>query len=262
MQIHTACAAVTMALSALCAVPAAAQSVDELVARHLQARGGYDKIKAIQTLKITRTVATPFTKVKVVIYKKRPGLVRFEQTAAGQTAAVPRGINAEAVWDTGPGGKITTREGKFAAEARDVDADFDGLLVDWKEKGHTLELDGKESFTGWEGHKLKLTMKSGAVRYIYLDTKTFLDRRHTGSVNLPPPPNAPAGAPARMYNFVYEYSDWRDVNGVKFAFGIDEDRTGPRDPAQSFATYTDTIEANVPVEETVFAPPKPSDPKQ
>jgi hypothetical protein len=243
-----------VAAAALVAVPASAQNVDEIVAKHLQARGGYDKIKAIQSLKITRTVATPFTSVKVVVFKKRPALVRFEQTVAGQTTAVARGINADAVWDTGPGGKITTRPEKFAQEARDTDADFDGLLVDWKEKGHTVSLEGKEAMTGWDAYKLKVTTKGGTVRNVYIDTKTFLDRRHTGTVNLPPPANAPAGAQPRSYDFTADFSDWKDVNGVKFPFAVDEDRVGPREPAQSFATYTEKIEVNVPVEDAIFAP--------
>jgi hypothetical protein len=254
MRILTACIAAAAAATTLLPVSASAQSVDEIVAKHLQARGGYDKIKAIQSLKMTRTVATPFTSVKVVVFKKRPALVRFEQTAAGQTTAVARGINAEAVWDTGAGGKITTRAAQFASEAREIDADFDGLLVDWKEKGHSVTFEGKEAMTGWEGLRLKITTKGGVVRHIYIDTKTYLDRRHTGTVNLPPPPNAPAGSPGRQYNFVSDFSDWKEVNGVKFAFAVDEDRVGPREPAQSFATYTEKIEANVPMEDTIFAP--------
>ena len=254
MRILTASTAAIAAAATLLAGPASAQSVDEIVAKHIAARGGYEKIKAIQSLKITRTVATPFTSVKVVVFKKRPSLVRFEQTAAGQTTANVRGINADAVWDTGPGGKITTRAPQFASEAREIDADFDGLLVDWKEKGHTVTLEGKETMTGWEGYKLKVTTKSGVVRNIYIDTATFLDRRHAGTVTLPPPPNAPAGAKPREYNFTSEFSDWKEVNGVKFAFAVDEDRVG-REPSQSFATYTEKIEANVPMEDAMFAPP-------
>lgn len=257
MRILTACAAASAAAASLLAVPASAQSVDDIVAKHLGARGGYEKIKAIQTLKITRTVATPFSSVKVVVFKKRPALVRLEQTALGQAAAVPRGINADAVWDTGPGGKVTMRAAQFAIEAREIDADFDGLLVDWKEKGHTVTLEGKEALTGWEGYKLKVTTKGGVVRHIYIDTSTYLDRRHAGTVTLPPPANAPAGAPARQYNFVSDFSDWKEVNGVKFAFAVDEDRVGGG-PAQSFATYTEKIEANVPMEDAIFGPPAPS----
>jgi hypothetical protein len=60
----------------------AAQSVDDLVARYIAARGGLEKLKAIQTIKITRIVATGIgTPVKVTIYRKRPQLYRVEQIA-------------------------------------------------------------------------------------------------------------------------------------------------------------------------------------
>ncbi len=205
-------------------------------------------------------MATPFTSVKVVIFRKRPALVRIEQTVAGQTTAVARGINADAVWDTGPGGKVTIRAAPLASEARETDGDFDGLLVGWKEKGHTVTLEGTEAMTGWEGYKLKVTTKSAIVRYIYVDTKTHLDRRHTGAVNLPLPPAAPPGSPPRQYTFVADFGDWRDVEGVKFAFAIDEDRVGPREPAQSFATYTEKIEVNVSIDDAIFAAPSPPTP--
>src|SRR5262245_36854003 len=123
------------------AIPAsvAAQSVDEIVARHVEARGGMAKLKAVQTVKITRTVATPFNDIRVVIYKKRPAFYRAEQGPPdGKTPLTPRGINADAAWDTGAGGRVTLRPPAAAAEARDLDGDFDGLLVDWKEKGHAV----------------------------------------------------------------------------------------------------------------------------
>ena len=170
---------------------------------------------------------------------------------------MPRGINADAVWDTGPGGKITTRTAQFASEARETDADFDGLLVDWKEKGHTVTLEGKEPMTGWEGYKLKVTTKGGVVRQIYIDTKTFLDRRHTGTVTLPLPANAPAerAAPSVQLRVGFQRLERGQRREVRV-----RDRRGPgrpRDPAQSFATYTEKIEANVPMEDTIFAPPAP-----
>ena len=257
MRTLTACTAAVVAAASLLAVPASAQSVDDIVAKHIDARGGYKNIKAIQSIKITRTVATPFSSVKVVVFKKRPALVRFEQTGAGQTTAVPRGINADTVWNTGPGGKIITLAEPFASESREVDADFDGLLVDWKEKGHTVALEGKEAMTGWEAYKLKVTTKSGFVRHIYIDTTTYLDRQHAGTIAMPPPPNAPPGAKPGQRKFTSTFSDWKEVNGVKFAFAVDEDRVdGPI--TQSFATFTEKIEANVPMEDAIFSPPAPA----
>jgi hypothetical protein len=224
-----------------------AQTVDEIVARHVAARGGPEKLKAIQTIKITRTVATPFSDIKVIIYKKRPQLFRAEQgPAAGGAALIPRAINADVAWDTGPGGKITTRPEAAAAEARDLDADFDGLLVDWKQKGHTVTLEGKETLPGGaDTYKLTVTTKSGAVRTIYLDATTYLDRRHTGLLNLPG---------GRQFSTVQDFGGWKEVNGVKFPFDISEERTG-KEPVQSYVTYTETIEVNIPMDDGLFATP-------
>lgn len=240
MRLATICSAILFTIP----MPAVAQSVDDIVARHIEARGGYERLKAIETIKITRTVATPFSDVKVVIYKKRPALYRAEQAPAGQPL-VPRGVNLETAWDTGAGGKIVTRPPQLFAETRDLEADFDGLLVDWQAKGHRVELQGKETLPGGEAYKLKVTTKSGAVRDVYLDAKTYLDRRHVGVLNLPN---------NRQFNVVIDFGGWREVSGVKFPFDITEDRSG-KEPAQTLVTYTEKIEVNVPMDDSLFAAP-------
>jgi hypothetical protein len=229
------------AVTVLAASPAAAQTVDEIVARHVEARGGYDRLKAIETMKITRTIATPFSDIKVVVYRKRPHLLRFEQTPPGQPMT-PRGVSASEAWDTVQG-KVVVRPPQAFADMRDLDADFDGPLVNWKEKGHAIELVGKESLPGGDVYKLKVTTKSGASGHVYLDAKTYLDRRH---VNL---------TSNRQAQVVVDFGGWRDVSGVKFPFDIAEERTG-KGPVQSLVTYTETIEVNVPIDESIFAAPK------
>ena len=231
---------------------ASAQTVDDIVAKHIQARGGYDKLKAIQSIKMTRTVATPFTNVQLIVYKKRPNLARYEQTPKGQTTTTARGINADAAWDTLAGGKIATRPDKVALEAREVDADFDGLLVDWKEKGHTVTLEGTEPYAGSQAYKLKVTTKGGFVRDVFIDTKSFMEIGVSGTSLLPQ--MDPKTKEFRTQTQAFVFGDFRDVNGVKFPFSIDEDRTGGP-ITQSFATYTEKIEVNVPMEDSLFATP-------
>ena len=242
-------AAVTLAPQTL-----RAQTVDDLVARHIAARGGYDRLKAIQTIRITRTVATPFTDFEVVLYRKRPHLFRAEQRAvqpasakapAGQGAPmVARGVNADAAWDTVQG-KAVPRPDAAAAEARDLDGDFDGLLVDWKQKGHTVTYEGREALPPGDTYKLRVKTKSGAERVIYLDGATYLERRQTGVLNLPG---------GRQFDVVMDFSNYREVEGVKFPFDITEDRTG-KEPSLSYVTYTGKIEVNVPLEDSLFAIP-------
>jgi hypothetical protein len=229
----------------IAARPIAAQTVDELVARNIEARGGHDRLKALQTIKITRTVATPFSNVRVIIYRKRPQLFRVEQGPTEPGAAlVPRGINGQAAWDTVQG-KVVTRPEAEAAEARDLEADFDGFLVDWKQKGHTVIYDGKELLPWGEAFKLRVKTRSGAERVVYLDAKTYLERRQTGILKLPG---------GRQFNIVIDFDNYQEINGVKFPFDITEDRTG-KEPSLSFAVYTEKIEVNVPIDDALFATP-------
>lgn len=242
--VRTAAALIT---ACLCLPAAGAtQTVDEIVARHVAARGGREKIASIETLKITRTIATAFSDFKVAIYKKRPEFFKIEQqsTTPGAPLSV-RGVNPDGAWDPAPGGKTVMRPAQLAAEARDLDADFDGWLVNWKEKGYTVTLAGTESIAGRKAYKLMVALKSGLARTVYLDAETYLDRRHTGVLNLPG---------GRQFDVTIDFANWRDVNGVQFPFDITEERTG-KEPVQSLVSYTEKIEANVPMDDALFATP-------
>ena len=59
------------------------------------------------------------------------------------------------------------------------DAEVDGALVDWKEKGSTVEYLGAEDVDGTLAHKLKVTRKNGDISYVYLDPEHFLEIRVT-----------------------------------------------------------------------------------
>ena len=55
-------------------------------------------------------------------------------------------------------------------------------------------------------------------------------------------------------DFVMDFGGWRSIDGVMFPFDISEDRTGP-EPSVSYATYTEEIELNVPMDDALFATP-------
>ncbi len=222
------------------------QTVDEIVSRHVTARGGLEKLRTIQTIKMTRTVATGIgSTLRVIVYRKRPNLMRLEQ-GLNQAGAplTPRGINPDAVWDVVQG-KAAARPAQIASEARDVDGDFEGLLVDWKAKGHAVTLAGREASPGGDVYKLDVVLKSGLRRAVYLDAATYLERRHTGTMNLPG---------GRQFDVTISFDNWRDVEGVKFPFDITEERTG-KEPVATLVTYTERIELNLPMEDALFAMP-------
>jgi hypothetical protein len=237
--------AIATAAAALLIGPAmvSAQSADDILKRHVDARGGYERIKAIQSVKITRTVVTQFSELEVVILKKRPQSFRVEQSAPGQPP-VFRAVTPAAVWDLA-GGKLTNRSPLSAAEARDLDGDFDGPLVDWKKKGHVVELAGRESLPGADAFKIQVTTKNGVARTFYIDAATYLVRRITGVTNLPGD---------RKANLETDILSHKEAGGVKFPADIQEDRTGAG-PVQTIVSYTKAIEINVPIDDALFAPP-------
>jgi hypothetical protein len=238
-----------LAALALSTPTASAQSAEAILTRHVAARGGYERIKAIQTLKITRTIVTQFNELEVVVLKKRPHSFRVEQNAPGQPAVV-RAVTPDAAWDLA-GGKLTNRTPLAAAEARDLDGDFDGPLVDWKEKGHAVVLDGRESLPGGDAFKLQVTTKSGVARTFYIDVSTYLVRRVTGTTILP------GDRKAMIETDILGY---KEAGGVKFPADIQEDRIGAG-PVQTVVTYTKAIEVNVPIDDALFVAPAAAAPK-
>ncbi len=234
--------AIGLSVAAMCASVASAQSVDELIQKNIEARGGAARLAQVTSVRIKRIYGTFGGNIPVTITKKRSGLYRTDQAMPGRPTVI-RGLDAAGAWES-IDGKVARRPSEQEIEVREFDADFDGMLMDYKAKGHTVTLAGREKTGGIDTYKLTVTLKSGAVRHVYLDAATFLERKHVGTVTLP----------SGKVPVVITFSDWRDVEGVKFPFAIDEERDSF--PPQTFAIYTERIELNPPVDEAFFAMPR------
>ena len=102
---------------------------------------------------------------------KRPNLVRQDFTLQGMTGTT--------AWNGSNGWKIEPWEGKKDPEplgeeelkAIAEDADLDGALINYAQKGHKVEYLGMEPVEGTDAYKLRVTMKSGDVRTYYMNTE-------------------------------------------------------------------------------------------
>ena len=85
MGITSRLAALAVGMAVLSA-PAAAQTptADELVAKYLTARGGVDKIKAVNTARIAGTVSAAGQDLQLTVVSKRPNKMRQEVMVQGQ----------------------------------------------------------------------------------------------------------------------------------------------------------------------------------
>jgi hypothetical protein len=123
-----------------------------------------------------------------------------------------------------------------------LDADFDGPLVDYKEKGNTVEFLGHDVVDGDDALRLKVTLKDGDIIYYYLDPDTFLEIRKEvtefirGSVR----------------ESVIEMGSYKPVAGVMFPYSISQ---GSKANPAAQTTTVEKIEVNVNINPADFAVP-------
>lgn len=233
-------------LAAVLAVSVGAQTLDDVLAKNYEARGGLAKLEAVNTAKITGTMTVgPGVEAPLTFYWKRPNKVRTEFTVQGKT-----GIQA---FDGTTGWMYLPFMGKTEPEKMPEDltksvedeADFEGPLVNWKAKGNTVELLGKENVEGTEAYKLKVTTKNGDVTFVYLDADYYLEIKSEGKRTV------------RGQEVEYESSvgDYKEVDGLMLPFSVTSKAKGaPQGQTMTFKT----IELNVPLEDSLFTMPAPA----
>ena len=75
---HVAAVAMTAVFGLVAGLRASSQTVDELIARNLESKGGLARMRAIQTMKQTRRMNLQGMEAPVTVYAKRPNMVRQE----------------------------------------------------------------------------------------------------------------------------------------------------------------------------------------
>lgn len=151
-----------------------AQTADEVVTKHIDATGGADAWRKINSLKTEGTLTVQGSmQIPVVITQLHNKGMRAEFSVMGQTAY--QIMTPTAGWNYMPFQGHTKPEPSTADQVKDGEDDLDvqGSLVDYKTKGHSVTLIGKEDFEGVEAHKLQLTLKGGKVQTFLIDPKTF-----------------------------------------------------------------------------------------
>jgi outer membrane lipoprotein-sorting protein len=230
-----------------------AQSVDEIIAKNVQARGGADKLKSVQTIKSTATMSMgPGMEAPGVLIQKRPALARLEFTVQGLTAV--QAFDGKNAWQIMPFMGKKDPELMSADESKETEemADLDGPLMDYKSKGHQVELQGKEKVEGTDAYKLKVTLKNGDVQTIYIDSDSFLEIKEVTKRTV-------RGTEQEIESAI---GDYKAVSGIMFPFAVE---SGIKGTDQKQKLTITNVELNVPADDSIFkmpaTAPKPAAPK-
>lgn len=225
-------------VATMISISAYAQTVDEIVAKHAAAMGGLDKMNAVKTLVLDRSLSVSGmdipSKTTMVVGK----VVRSESTVMGNSMV--QVFDGKSGWMIRPTmmGGTGEAEDLPAEMLKQMESQLDpfGGLINYKEKGNTVELVGTEKVDKKDNYHLKVTSKSGQVIDEWLDAGTYLLTKikvdmggQTGEIS---------------------FSDYKEVDGLKFAYTMDIVNA-----QGNLAFTTNKVVVNGPVDEAIFKRP-------
>ena len=246
-------ALVTVAL--LFAVPAHAQSVDEIIAKNLQAKGGLELLRQTATVKMSGTFKTfqpSETAMPMTTWAKRPNMLRREvevqppadqgrPAAPSKPVRMVNGSDGTTSWTqqgSAPAHVLPAAQGAVGP----VDSEFDGVFIDYRAKGVTINLVGVETLNGKQVYHLSVQRKNAPVQQYFLDKETALEVKVSAE---------PSQGPSRA-KVDTELSDYRTVDGRVVPFRMRQFVNG----ALAAEMVFDRVEFNVPMPDTLFKIPK------
>lgn len=228
---------------------ASAQTADEVVEKHLAALGGRAALSKLQSRHMVGTITltlptggdvTGSVEALNAVPNKTRTLIKLDLTSLG---AGP--IQIEQRFNGTTGYMLDSMQGDRPMAGSQLDSmkssAFPTAFLNYKERGATVELKGKEKIGEKEAYLLVFTPKEGAVVRQYVDAVSYLPLRTVSTVDVP-------GMGA--LDQTSELLDQRDVDGVKVPFLVKSSSA-----AQSFTINVTKVEHNVTVDEKLFVKP-------
>ncbi|HEY5086378.1 MAG TPA: hypothetical protein VII66_03380 [Gemmatimonadaceae bacterium] len=218
-------------------------TVDQVIARNIEARGGMDRVKAVQTATLKGHISfSPGNDNPLSVEMARPGRIRSEISVQGKS--IIQAYDGQTAWTVNPLQGPTGPQIMASDAAKNVAAggDMDGPLVDYKAKGNHVTLVGMDTADGRPAYKIAVKTASGLLDTYYIDAQSYMQARWEGNrvVN---------GEPVVFESY---FRDYRPVDGVMWARRIDSYTEGQAGLQQ---IITDTIQLNRPIADTRFAMP-------
>ena len=171
-----------IAIAMAFAVPTQAQTADEIIANYFENTGGIDAWRAIEGLRMHAKVNQGGMEIPITITQLKSGkqmtVINF------QGKEIKQGVfDGETLWSTNfMTQKAEKSDAENTANMKLEMNDFPDNFLDYKEKGYTVELLGKEDIDGTECFKIKLVKEPMTidgkqeenVSFYFFDTENFV----------------------------------------------------------------------------------------
>lgn len=189
---------------------AQAQTVDEVIDKHVAAVGGKENLSKIQNVITEGSLTIQGADIGVTLTQVNKKLARQDISAMGMAGFDM--LTDKEGWTYMPFNGMQKPEPKTDDDVKEgfSDLDISGPLVDYAAKGNKVELIGKEDVDGIECYKLKVTLASGRDETFFIDPASSLIIRSKKMQK----------ANGQENEVQTDYSDYRDVEGVKMPFSV------------------------------------------
>jgi outer membrane lipoprotein-sorting protein len=216
-----------------------AQTVDEIVAKNIQAKGGYELLKNTTSVRTTGSGTMQGSEVTITTISKRPYFVRNEMGLAGQKMVV--GFDGTTAWMAAAGLPPQPLPAGPQTDVLKQNSQIDSPLFDYKAKGTKVELGEPLTEAGRKLHHLIVTPKGSPAMHYYLDATTGLEAKMVIDTE-------DSGQQIKME---MRFSDFKAVDGRMVPFNVTQFVNGNQVVEMKFQK----IEFNVPVDEAIFKMP-------
>ena len=219
-----------------------AQTADEIVAKHIEANGGVEKLKG-QTSRIVEMTGSAMGFEFPVVISTINGKA-YKQEVEVQGMKMVTAVNGNTGWAINPMGGSTTAQAlpEDQVKANSGQIDLTGSLCDYKEKGNTVELLGKETIDGAETFKLKVVQKDGSEETKFIDAKTYFLVKQIMKVT----------ANGETIEIPMVYSNYKMVDGVAVAHTMEVTNA----QAGTVIMTVKSVKVNPVIDEAIFMMPK------
>lgn len=163
----------TLVLAVAFAGTLSAQSAKAIVDQYLESIGGEEQWENVKTMKTTATMSMQGMSFDGTIYGKYPNKQRVEVSING--SQMVQAYDGETAWWINPFAGATTAQKMPPQMAGAMTSQkFEPSLLNYEEKGHTVELLGEKEVEGTLTHELRLGKKDGSVEVYYFDQESMM----------------------------------------------------------------------------------------
>lgn len=153
-------------------------SVEQVIARHIEAIGGADAIDAIRNIHIQPEIVEPEFTLLGDYRATREGRMRVDVFIGGERV-FSEGIDGDGGWQQNGAGADFTDTTPLARAALERGIDFNLFgLHDLAARGHRASLFGREEIDGVDYYVIHVAMDEGFERFYYINPGTWMIERH------------------------------------------------------------------------------------